>query len=108
MCNFIGDLEMKKILFCLLLVSSLAVAENEFRYTGNKAGGNIFFTTSPCVRVSTQERIPNKWYVYSTDANGNNISDGCYEYKVPFYFVKWNGGGNLSINADDTIYMGTK
>ena len=96
---------MKKILVLLLLLSaSIAVkADNEWKYTPNNAGGNIFFTLSYCVYVGTNQRIPNNFYVYTTNSNGAKTSDGCYVYKSPFYIIEWNGGGRTSINADSTI-----
>lgn len=93
---------MKKLLLSLLLVAGVANAENEFRYTPNNANGYMFFTTSYCVYVNTQERIPNKFYVYSTNSNGVKISDGCYEYKAPFYVIDWNGGGRTNVAANTT------
>ena len=93
---------MKKLLLSLLLVAGVAHADNEFRYTPNNGGGYIFFTTSYCVYVNTGERIPNKFYVYTTNSNGVKTSDGCYAYKAPFYIIDWNSGGKTSINASST------
>lgn len=91
---------MKKLLVCsLMAMSSLAFADNEMAYTANKAGGNIIFTYSNCVYVNTQQRVPNQFYVYSTDSGGNKGLDGCYSYKYPFYFVEWNGGGRLTVDV---------
>jgi hypothetical protein len=91
---------MRKLIFCLMLVSGIASADNEMAYTSNKAGGNIFFTFSNCVYLSNGQRIPDNYYVYSTDSAGNKIADGCYSYKYPFYFVTWNSGGRLSVNIN--------
>lgn len=100
---------MKKFLLALLLASSLtAHADNEFRYTPNNAGGYIFFTYSNCVYVNTQEHIPGKFYVYSTNSNGMRITDGCYSYKAPFYVIDWNSGGRTNINASSTQEINTK
>lgn len=94
---------MKKILGTLgVLLALNANANNEFKYTPNNAGGYIFFTYSTCVYVNTQERIPNKFYVYSTNANGERIIDGCFEYKAPFYVIDWNNGGRTNVNANTT------
>lgn len=94
---------MKKILGTIgVLLALNANADNEFKYTPNNAGGYIFFTYSTCVYVNTQERIPNKFYVYSTNSNGARTTDGCYEYKAPFYVIDWNGGGRTTINANTT------
>lgn len=93
---------MKKLLLSLLLVAGVANADNEFRYTPNNGGGYMFFTTSYCVYTSTQERIPNKFYVYSTNSNGAKLVDGCYEYKAPFYVIEWNGGGRTTVAASTT------
>lgn len=94
---------MKKFLLALLLASSLtAHADNEFRYTANNGGGYIFFTTSYCVYLSTQERVPGKFYVYTTNSNGVKTSDGCYAYKAPFYIIDWNSGGKTSIAVSST------
>jgi hypothetical protein len=68
----------------------------------NKAGGYIFFTTTYCVWKSTGERVPNQFYVYSTNNSGVTIVDGCYEYKAPFYVITWNGGGGTTINSNST------
>ena len=91
---------MKKLLLGLLLCAGIAHADNEFRYTPNNGGGYIFFTTSYCVYLETQQRIPNKFYVYTTNSNGVKTSDGCYEYKAPFYVIDWNSGGRTSINVN--------
>ena len=95
---------MKKILVLLALLSaSIAVrADNEFKYTPNDAGGYIFFTYSTCVYVQSGDRIPNNFYVYSTNSNGKKIVDGCFEYKAPFYVINWNTGGRTVIKADST------
>ncbi len=94
---------MKKLLFAaLMLLTGISHADNEFRFTPNKAGGYIFFTYSACVYVSTQERIPNKYYVYSTDKTGAKMLDGCYTFKSPFYLIEWNSGGSTSIEASTT------
>ena len=98
---------MKKILVSLALLSALTVvkADNEFRYTPNDAGGYIFFTYSDCVYVNTGEKIPKKFYVYTTNANGVKTSDGCYEYKSPFYVIDWNSGRktNIAVSATSPI-----
>ena len=95
---------MKKLLIGAMLALTLttANADNEFRYTPNNGGGYIFFTTSYCVYLSTQERIPNKFYVYTTNSNGVKTSDGCYEYKAPFYVIDWNSGGRTTVNSNTT------
>ena len=89
----------KLIIGLVMLISSIANAGNEFAYMPNKAGGSIIFTFSKCVYVDSNKEVPNNFYVYSTDSSGNKITDGCYEYKYPFYFVVWNGGGKLSVNV---------
>lgn len=93
---------MKKILFGLLLIANVAQADNEFRFTSNNNGGYIFFTYSSCVYVNTQEKIPNKYYVYTTNSTGIRTSDGCYEYKHPFYVIDWNSGNRTAINVGTT------
>ena len=90
---------MKALLAVLLAAVSLnAVADNEMAHMANKLGGSIFFTYSKCVYVDTNVEIPKNFYVYSTDKYGNKILDGCYEYKYPFYLVRWNSGARLSVN----------
>jgi hypothetical protein len=97
---------MKKTLLIALLVAAGAVqAANELSYTSNKAGGNIIFTYTPCVYVNTGQRVPDQFYVYSTDSGGNRATDGCYYYKYPFYFVEWNGGGKLSVNVNSVTSL---
>lgn len=92
---------MKKLIAVVSLLFSLsAVASNEMAYTYNKLGGMIFFTFSECVYLNTGNRVPNQFYVYSTDTAGNKLIDGCYEYKYPFYFIEWNKGGRLSVNVN--------
>ena len=94
---------MKKIIFAtLMLLASISHADNEFRFTPNNAGGYIFFTYSYCVYVNTQERIPNNFYVYSTNKTGQKVADGCYTFKSPFYLIEWNGGGRTSIEVSST------
>lgn len=90
----------KHLALGLILMAGIAHADNEMAYTGNKAGGSIFFTYSSCVYVATQQRIPDNYYVYSTDSSGNKGLDGCYSYKHPFYFVEWNNGKKLSVNVN--------
>lgn len=101
---------MKKLIIGAMLALTLttANADNEFRYTPNNAGGYIFFTYSTCVYVNTQEQIPGKYYVYSTNSSGMRISDGCYAYKAPFYVIDWNSGGRTNINASTTQEINTK
>ena len=97
---------MKKILFAtLMLLAGISHADNEFRFTPNNAGGYIFFTYSYCVYVNTQERIPNNFYVYSTNKTGQKIIDGCYTFKSPFYLIEWNKGGNTNINISTVSTM---
>ena len=91
---------MNKLLIALLLVAGVAQAGEEMAYTANKLGGGIFFTYTACVYLQTGARVPNQFYVYSTDTGGNKVVDGCYEYKYPFYFVEWNKGGRLSVNVN--------
>ena len=95
---------MKKILVSLALLSALTSvkADNEFKYVQNDAGGYIFFTYSPCVYVNTGEKLPNKYYVYTTNDKGVKTSDGCYEYKHPFYVIDWNSGRRTNINVNNT------
>lgn len=94
-----------KLLLGLLLVSGIASADNEMAYTQNKLGGQIFLTYSQCVWVETGKRVPDQFYVYSTDTGGNKVADGCYTYKYPFYFVEWNKGGRLSININSVTSL---
>jgi hypothetical protein len=96
---------MHKLLFALLLVAGAAQAANEMSYAPNKAGGSMFFTYSNCVYLNNGERVPDQYYVYSTDSAGNKIADGCYAYKYPFYFVEWNGGGRLSVNINSVTSL---
>jgi hypothetical protein len=97
---------MKRLLAVLLAsVSLTALADNEMAYMPNKAGGSILFTFSKCVYVSTGKEIPKNFYVYSTDEFGNKIAEGCYEYKYPFYLVRWNSGGKLSVNINQVTVL---
>lgn len=91
---------MNKLLLGLLLVAGAAQADNEMAYTTNKAGGYMFFTFSTCVYVETQVRVPDQFYVYSTDGTGTKIADGCYKFKHPFYLIEWNKGGTTNINVN--------
>ena len=92
---------MKKTLMAALFVmAGVAQAGEELAYTANKLGGNIIFTYTPCVYLATGNRVPDQYYVYSTDTAGNKVVDGCYAYKHPFYFVEWNKGGRLSVNVN--------
>lgn len=99
---------LKKTLLALALVSSVAHADNEMAYIPNNAGGNIFFTFSECVYVDSGKRIPNKFYVYSTNKNGSRGLDGCFEYRHPFYIIQWNSGGRTSINVSDVNLIDTR
>lgn len=91
---------MNKLLLALLLVAGAAQADNEMAYTTNKAGGYMFFTFSECVYLSTGNRVPDSFYVYSTNSTGTKITDGCYKYKYPFYLIEWNNGGSTNINVN--------
>lgn len=96
---------MKKILVSLLLCLSVqgVNADNEFRYAPNNAGGFIFFTYSYCVYVNTNQRVgEGLFYVYSTNSNGQRITDGCYSHRQPFYIIDWNGGGRTTIHTNNT------
>lgn len=99
---------LRKTLLALALVSSVAHADNEMAYISNNAGGNIFFTFSDCVYVESNQRIPNKYYVYSTNKSGIKGSDGCYEYRYPFYIIQWNSGGRTNINVNDVSLIGIR
>lgn len=90
----------KTLMMALMVLAGAAQAGEEMAYTANKLGGSIFFTYTPCVYVATQQRVPDQFYVYSTDTAGNKVIDGCYAYKYPFYFVEWNKGGRLSVNVN--------
>ena len=85
----------------LFLLAGVAHADNEMAWTPNKAGGSMFFTYSPCVYVSSGERLPDQYYVYSTNTSGVKIADGCYKYKYPFYLIQWNNGGTTNINVNN-------
>lgn len=92
---------MKKLIATVFLLFSMsAFSANEMAFSYNKLGGMIFFTFTECVYLNTGNRVPNNYYVYSTDTGGNKLVDGCYEYKYPFYFIEWNGGGRLSVNVN--------
>ena len=91
---------MNKLLLALMLITTAANAENEFSYASNSAGGFMFFTFTPCIYVNTGARVPNQYYMYSTGTNAVKITDGCYLYKDPFYFITWNGGGTTQINVN--------
>ena len=91
---------MRKLLLGLMLVSGIASADNEMAWTENKAGGSMFFTYSECVYLNTGNRVPDSFYVYSTNSGGVKIADGCYKYKYPFYMIEWNKGGNTNINVN--------
>ena len=95
-------LKISVVLFFAVFTSmKYAKADNEMAYTTNRAGGNMFFTYSPCVYIATGERVADQYYVYSTDKTGQKITDGCYSYKYPFYMIQWNGkGGNTNINVN--------
>lgn len=95
----------KTLLMALLVIAGAAQADNELAYTPNKLGGNIIFTYTQCVYVATGARVPDNFYVYSTDTGGNKVVDGCYSYKYPFYFVEWNKGGRLSINVNSVTSL---
>lgn len=96
-------MKIKHLFLSTLLIANIANADNEMAYTKNKLGGYIMFTYSNCVYVNTQQRVPDNYYVYSTDTGGNKVIDGCYSYKYPFYFVDWNGGGKLSVNVNNVV-----
>ena len=91
----------KHLLLGLFLLAGVAHADNEMAWTPNKAGGSMFFTYSPCIYVSSGERLPDQYYVYSTNTNGIKIADGCYKYKYPFYLIQWNNGGTTNININN-------
>ena len=93
----------KLLLLSLGLLAEFAQGANEMAYTPNDAGGYIMFTYSNCVYTSTQQRVPNQFYVYSTNSNGIKGLDGCYYYKHPFYFVEWNSGTKLSVNVNTVV-----
>lgn len=94
-------LKISVVLFFAIFTSiKYAKADNEMAYTSNNAGGNIIFTYSNCIYLSTGQRVPNQFYVYSTNSNGIKALDGCYYYKYPFYFVEWNSGAKLSVNVN--------
>ena len=94
-------LKLGVVLFFAVFASvKYARAANEMAFTANNAGGNIMFTYSPCVYVNSGQRVPDQFYVYSTNSSGVKSLDGCYYYKYPFYFVEWNSGAKLSVNVN--------
>ena len=97
---------MRKLLLSLLLVSGVAHADNEMAYIKNNGGGYIFFTYSDCVYLNNNQRVPNKFYVYSTNEKGSRIADGCFEYKPPFYIIDWNSGNRSSIPLSNVELIG--
>lgn len=90
----------KTLIMALLVLAGAAQADNEMAWTPNKAGGSMFFTYTDCVYVSTGVKVPESFYVYSTDTTGTKIADGCYKYKYPFYLIEWNKGGTTNINVN--------
>lgn len=98
-------MKIKHALLALLFVVGNAQADNEMAYAPNKLGGQIFFTFTDCVYLKSNRPVPNHFYVYSTDSAGNKVADGCFEYKHPFYFVTWNGGGRLSVNVNTVTVL---
>ena len=90
----------KTLMMALLVMAGAAQADNEMAFTTNRAGGYMFFTYSNCVYVETQVRVPDSYYVYSTNDAGTKIADGCYKYKHPFYMIEWNKGGTTNINVN--------
>ena len=88
------------LMAALMVLAGVAQAGEEMAYTANKLGGQMFFTFTQCVYLNSGARVPNHFYVYSTDNLGNKVVDGCYEYKHPFYFVEWNKGGRVSVNVN--------
>ena len=95
----------KKTVIALMLVAGSAQADNEMAYISNNAGGYIFFTFSDCVYLESGRRIPNKFYVYSTNKSGSRGADGCFEYRDPFYIIQWNSGNRTSVNVNDVTLM---
>ena len=93
----------KLLVLSLSLLAGIAQSANEMAYTLNDAGGHIMFTYSNCVYVSNGQRVPNQFYVYSTNSNGVKGLDGCYYFKYPFYFVEWNSGAKLSVNVNSVV-----
>lgn len=90
------------LFFAVFTSMKYAKADNEMSYTPNKAGGYMFFTFSECIYVNTGVRVPDQFYVYSTNGSGTKIADGCYKYKYPFYLIQWNNGGsttNINVNT---------
>ena len=96
---------MKKLLISMMLVAGIAHADNEMAWTPNKAGGSMFFTYTECVYLNSGVRVPDSFYVYSTNGSGVKIADGCYKYKYPFYFIEWNKGGNTNINVNSVTSL---
>ena len=95
----------KTVMAALMVMAGAAQADNEMAYMANKLGGNIIFTYTPCVYLATGNRVPDQFYVYGTDTVGNKVTDGCYAYKYPFYFVEWNKGGRLSVNVNSVTSL---
>ena len=93
-------MKLKNLLIPLFFVAGVAQADNEMAWTPNKAGGSMFFTYSDCVYISNGAKVPDSFYVYSTDGTGTKIADGCYKYKYPFYLIQWNKGGTTNINVN--------
>jgi len=91
----------KTLMMALLVLAGAAQADNEMSFTTNRAGGYMFFTFSECVYLNSGIKVPDQYYVYSTNETGTKIADGCYKYKYPFYMIVWNSGGTTNININN-------
>lgn len=84
---------MKKLLLCLLLVTSSAHAERWFEMLNN-AGGKIILLESSCGKTD------NGKLVIATTPAGDNVM-GCWYYFAEMVHIAWNNGSTSSFNPSD-------
>lgn len=83
---------MKKLIFCLLLLSGVCHAE-EWLETPNEAGGKILFLNYLCPDTTTGRKV------ISSMRDGTTIH-GCWYYFADMVHVVWTGQGGKTSAFD--------
>jgi len=87
---------MKKLILCLLLVSSVCHAE-EWMETVNEAGGKIFFYSFRCADTGTGRQV------VSSRPSGSTIK-GCWYYYSGMVQVIWESGNHSMFDPATLTY----
>jgi hypothetical protein len=94
---------MKKTIVATLLSAAALTAHAEFlMYANNEAGGLIQFSDMECSKITGYPKLQRMKGLGAaiTDAQGNAVTLGCYQYVEPNLQVTWANGEMRFYRAD--------